>query len=231
MIGVRLSVFDTVPFAASREVGEPLPFAELLPYRFGFGVNPARPLEMDLTEPIMLLKRLAELGVVMVNLSAGSPYYCPHVQRPAFYPPSDGYQPPEDPLVGVWRQIDAARQCKRAVPGLVMVGTGYSYLQEFAPHVAQAAVRNGWIDAVGLGRMALAYPELPADALAARRWRRKRICRTFSDCTTRRAQGMISGCYPLDSYYKVLPEAAQLKTLKRNSATRPTTDQTDRVVA
>ena len=103
-----------------------------------------------------------------VNISCGSPYYNPHMQRPAIFPPSDGYQPPEDPLVGVWRQIDAARQCKQAVPELPMVGTGYTYLQDYLPHVAQAVVRAGWIDTVGLGRMVLSYPELPADTLAAR---------------------------------------------------------------
>ena len=42
-------------------------------------------------------------AVKLLNLSAGSPYYNPHIQRPAMFPPSDGYQPPEDPLVGVER--------------------------------------------------------------------------------------------------------------------------------
>ena len=102
-----------------------------------------------------------------VNISGGSPYYNPHIQRPAIFPPSDGYQPPEDPLAGVARQIDVARQCKVAVPELPMVGSGYSYLQDYLPHVAQAAVRRGWIDFVGLGRMVLAYPEFPRDC-----WRR-----------------------------------------------------------
>ena len=45
-----------------------------------------------------------------------SPYYNPHIQRPAFYPPSDGYRPPEDPLVGVARQIEATRELKAPHP-------------------------------------------------------------------------------------------------------------------
>jgi 2,4-dienoyl-CoA reductase-like NADH-dependent reductase (Old Yellow Enzyme family) len=153
--------------------------------------------------------------VAAVNVTAGSPYYNPHVQRPAIFPPSDGYAPPEDPLVGVCRQIQAARLCRQAVPALPLVGSGYSYLQEFLPQVAQAVVRRGWIDAVGLGRMVLAYPELPADALEKGTLARKRICRTFSDCTTAPRGGLVSGCYPLDPYYKDLPEAAALKQLKR----------------
>ena len=61
-------------------------------------------------------RRLAELGVATVNLSGGSPYYCPHAQRPATFPPSDGYLPPEDPLASVWRMMDVARQCRQAFP-------------------------------------------------------------------------------------------------------------------
>ncbi|MFM1903769.1 MAG: hypothetical protein RLZZ440_1669, partial [Planctomycetota bacterium] len=145
----------------------------------------------------------------------GCPYSNPHVVRPASFPPSDGYPPPEDPLAGVWRQIDAAREAKQAVPGLVLVGSGYTYLQEFLPHAAQAAVRSGWIDIVGLGRMVLSYPELPADLLAGQSLARGRICRTFSDCTTAPRNGLRSGCYPLDAFYKQLePEAAQMKAIK-----------------
>jgi 2,4-dienoyl-CoA reductase-like NADH-dependent reductase (Old Yellow Enzyme family) len=215
MIGVRLSVFDIPPFKTSREVGQPMDFGGLLPYRFGFGANPDNPLEYDLEEPLRLIGVLRELGAVSVNLSCGSPYYNPHIQRPAIFPPSDGYLPPEDPLVGVARQIHAARACKQAYPDLPMVGTAYTYLQDYLPHVAQAVVREGWIDSVGLGRMVLSYPELPVDCLRKGSLERKRVCRTFSDCTTAPRAGMISGCFPLDAYYKGLPEAVQLKEVKQ----------------
>jgi len=217
-IGVRLSIFDTIPYQSGRAVGTPLAWQHLLPYRWGFGMNAENPLEIDLTEPLELLRLLEGLGVVAVNISAGSPYYCPHVQRPAIFPPSDGYQPPEDPLLGVCRQIQIARRCKQAFPQLVLVGTGYSYLQDFLPHVAQAVVRAGWIDAVGLGRMVLSYPELPAETLAQGQMARKKICRTFSDCTTAPRHGMISGCYPLDAHYKQLPEAAEVAAVKQRIA-------------
>jgi NADPH2 dehydrogenase len=213
---VRLSVFDTLPYKTSRALGEPLDYQHLLPYEFGFGVDANNPLENDLSEPIELIRRLHRAGVTAVNLSCGSPYYNPHIQRPAIFPPSDGYQPPEDPLVGVARQIHAARKCKQAVPEMPMVGTGYSYLQDYVPHVAQAAIRAGLIDAVGLGRMVLSYPELPADTLRSGTLARKKICRTFSDCTTAPRNGIISGCFPLDPYYKALPQAVELKKVKEN---------------
>ncbi len=212
---VRLSVFDTLPYKTSRDVGEPMEYSDLLPYRLGFGVNERDPLEMDLVESIELIRRLRDMRVAAVNISCGSPYYNPHIQRPAIFPPSDGYQPPEDPLVGVARQIHAARKCKEAVPDLPMVGSGYSYLQDYLPHVAQAVVREGWIDIVGLGRMVLAYPTLPADSLSRGQLQRKQVCRTFSDCTTAPRHGLLSGCFPLDSYYKALPEAETLKAIKQ----------------
>jgi len=214
MIGVRISVFDVPPYKTSREIGEPMEFADLMPYRFAFGANENSPLEYDLEEPVRLIRHLRDLGVVAVNISCGSPYYSPHIQRPAIFPPSDGYLPPEDPLVGVARQIHAARQCKAAAPDIPMVGTGYTYLQDYVPHVAQAVVRQGWIDSVGLGRMVLAYPQMPADSLATGTLQRKRICRTFSDCTTAPRAGIVSGCFPLDPHYKALPEAERLREVK-----------------
>jgi 2,4-dienoyl-CoA reductase-like NADH-dependent reductase (Old Yellow Enzyme family) len=215
IVGVRLSVFDSVPFASGRQVGQPMDYAQLVPYEFGFGVSADDPMKIDLREPLALIRSLAEHGVAIVNITCGSPYYNPHMQRPAIFPPTDGYLPPEDPLVGVCRQIHAVRECKQALPTLPLVGTGYSYLQEYLPNVAQAVVREGWVDFVGLGRMVLSYPELPADTLAGKPLSRKRICRTFSDCTTAPRNGLISGCYPLDPHYKELPERDELLAIKQ----------------
>ncbi len=219
LVGVRLSAFDTLPYKPGGEenIGEPAEYRHLLPYHYGFGASESDPTQVDLAEPIKLLHLLKELGVFAVNLSGGSPYYNPHVQRPAIFPPSDGYQPPEDPLVGVARQIHVTRQLKVAVPGLPTVGTAYSYLQDYLPHVAQGIVRQGWADFVGLGRVVLSYPELPADVLAGRDWQRKKVCRTFSDCTTAPRNSLPSGCYPLDPFYKQRPEAEELKRLKERA--------------
>jgi 2,4-dienoyl-CoA reductase-like NADH-dependent reductase (Old Yellow Enzyme family) len=212
-IGVRLSAFDVPPFRKGEGgVGEPEPHP--MPYRWGFGVDPDDPLVPKLDETERFLALCEELGVHLINLTAGSPYYNPHVQRPALFPPSDGYGPPEDPLVGVARQIGVTARLKQRFPGLAIVGTAYTYLQEWLPYVAQAAVGGGMTDFVGLGRMVLSYPELPSDVLAGRPLQRRRICRTFSDCTTAPRKGMVSGCYPLDEFYRARPEAAELKALK-----------------
>lgn len=216
-IGVRFSMFDMPPFKPDEnKVGEMLTFFdENGHYPYAFGGDPNNPGKISLDEPIALIRMLKGLGVEMVNLSASSPYYSPHLIRPHFYPPIDGYHPPEDPLVSVARMINVATQLKQAVPEMILVGSGYSYLQEFIPNVAQAVVRKGYIDFVGLGRSSLSYPELPNDVLHGRLLKRRKICRTFSDCTTAPRKGLVSGCYPLDEYYKKRPEAKKLREIKR----------------
>jgi 2,4-dienoyl-CoA reductase-like NADH-dependent reductase (Old Yellow Enzyme family) len=195
--------------------GIPEPHEREIPYRWGFGVNALDPTESDLDEPVRFLSLLEQLGIQLVNITAGSPYYNPHLQRPALYPPSDGYLPPEDPLVSVARQMEATRRLKQQFPNLIFVGTGYSYLQDFLPHVAQAALRDSWVDMVGMGRMVLTYPELLWDATEGRTIERKRICRTFSDCTTAPRKGLPSGCYPLDTFYKDSDLMTQLAIAKK----------------
>ena len=101
----------------------------------------------------------------------------------------------------------------------MFVGSAYSYLQEWLPHVAQFAVRTGMTDFVGLGRVALSYPELPADVLAGARLKRGSFCRTFSDCTTGPRMGLVSGCYPLDPFYTQRPEAVQIRNVRTHAAT------------
>ena len=229
-IGVRLSAFDMIPFfpdpsqSSNGKLGPGIPEdgESLIPYRWGFGVNSENPTMMDLAEATRFLDLLQRLGIRLVNLTAGSPYYTPHIQRPALYPPCDGYQPPEDPLVGVARQMGATRTLKAQFPDLIIMGSAYSYLQEFLPRVAQAAVREGWVDLVGIGRIVLTYPEILWDATQGRASQRKRICRTFSDCTTAPRNGLPSGCFPLDSYYKDSEWANKLNLAKgiepRNSS-------------
>lgn len=221
-IGVRLSAYDFVPHQpnpATAEPGKtgqgmPTPFEDHLPYRFGFGLNPDNPLERDLSEPNQLLSLLEANGVTLVNISAGSPYYTPHILRPASYPPSDGYQPHEDPLLSVARHLDVASELKAAHPNLLIVGSGYSYLQEFLPNVAQHQIRHGRVDFVGMGRMVLSYPRQLLDAIHEGKSERKLVCRTFSDCTTAPRNGLPSGCYPLDEYYKRSEDAKLLKQIK-----------------
>ena len=224
-IGIRLSLWDTFAYRPDPALSTPAKLGPGIavttdsPLYPVFGANRQNPLEIDLREPIALIDQLwREHGVELWNLTAGSPYYNPHVQRPAIYPPSDGYSPPEDPLIGCVRQIQAVRDVRRSFTAdnaPLFVGTAYTYFQEYLPHVAQAVVRDGWVDSVGLGRLVLSDWQLPAKVLEGKNYAAdKKICRTFSDCTTAPRNGIISGCYPLDPYYKEMPEAAELKRIK-----------------
>lgn len=217
-IGVRFSSFDLPPFRPDQEnVGKMVEYRDengRYPYAFGGDAEDVGALNLE--EPKALMKLMEEIGVELVNFSAASPYYNPHLTRPAYFPPSDGYLPPEDPLVGVARHIQVAAALKAAAPELLTVGSGYSYLQDWLPNVGQAVVREKKIDFVGLGRSTLSYPELPADVLAGKPLVRNHICRTFSDCTTAPRKGMVSGCYPLDEFYKQRPEAEIVKQIKKS---------------
>ena len=65
--------------------------------------------------------------------------------------------------------------------------------------------------------MALVYHDLPRDVLFRRGLQTRRLCRTFSDCTNAPRNGLRSGCYPLDPYYRDHPDHEDLKQAKQRS--------------
>ena len=214
-IAVRLSAFDLMPFAPDADrVGAPESQGDRYPYAFG---GDGTGLGIDLTETHAFLDALGDLGIGLVSITAGSPYYNPHVQRPAYFPPSDGYQPPEDPLVGVARQLAATAEITHRHPDLTIIGSGYSYLQDWLAHAGQEVVNRGDAAMIGLGRMVLSYPHLPADVLAGRSLERTQVCRTFSDCTTAPRHGLVSGCFPLDPFYKEHGDRVELTRVKKSA--------------
>src|SRR5262245_51736948 len=217
-LAMRLSAFDLVPHSARDGDGRGVPEdAGAGPYRYAFGGD-GTGLGVDLTEVHELVRMARSWGVDLISITGGSPYYCPHAQRPAWFPPSDGYLPPRDPLVEVARMVAVTAAVARAHPDVAVVASGLSYLQQWLPQAAQALVRTGGAAAAGYGRMALSYPDLPRDVLAGRPLARNQICRTLSDCTTAPRQGLVSGCYPYDPFYKALPERDVLVEAKRRVA-------------
>jgi 2,4-dienoyl-CoA reductase-like NADH-dependent reductase (Old Yellow Enzyme family) len=182
LIATRMNAYDGIPHRARAEdnVGQPVPHT--LPVTTAWGTDPLDPSREDLSEPVRYAQALCEAGVGLINVSMGNPYANPHVVRPADYPPVDGYRAPEHPLHGVARHFRIARAIQAAV-AVPVVGGGYSWLQEFAGHVAAANVARGDTAFVGFGRATLSHPDF-ANALATEgRFHRKRVCRTFSYCT------------------------------------------------
>ena len=216
-------MFDTVPYRkrASIGVGEPEARADSRTATgtadsFGFGV-----LETDDAA------RRGARGRARRALAAGA------ARRPLDL--RDGRQSVLQPACPATGDVSAARRLRaaggsaarrraadsgdgaaeaRRFRGWSFVGSAYSYLQEWLPHVGQHAVREGLDDFVGLGRIALSYPDLPADVLAGAPLKRALFCRTFSDCTTGPRMGLVSGCYPLDKFYAARPEAAKIREVR-----------------
>lgn len=218
-ISARVSLFDVFPFVKGGDgVGHPMewPAGTRYPYAFG-GDGTGMDMDPDLKETVQFIDMLGEFGVGMICATIGSPYYNVHMQRPAYYPVSDGYAMPEPPLYNVGRHLKAVKRLKELRPGMLVVASGLTCLQEYLPNVAEYAVAHGWADFAGIGRMVLSYPEICADALAGKPLDRRHICRTFGDCTNAPRAGMISGCYPLDEFYKKRPEAVKLRELKKNA--------------
>jgi len=83
--------------------------------------------------------------------------------------------------------------------------------------VAETVITNGDTDFVGYGRMVLSYPEFTADVLSGNALQKNKICRTFSDCTTAPRLGLVSGCFPLDEYYRSLPDYDSLEYSKKQT--------------
>ena len=153
------------------------------PYPWGWGVDQDDPLVPDMTEPLRLVTLLWERGIRMINVSAGNPYFTPHINRPYDTTIVGLSLPDENPLHGVSRIIDLARQVQQAIPELVVVGSGYSWLRQFLGNAAAGVLRQGWATMVGLGRSAFAYPDFAKDLVTSGKWDPKKVCITCSRCS------------------------------------------------
>ena len=199
IVVTRMNAYDGIPYRGEGEgegfIGRPCPHE--LPLVTAFGTNRHDHLREELSEPMALARCLRDWGVSMINVSMGNPYSNPHNVRPAEFPPVDGYHAPEHPLLGVARHFRIARQIQAAVPEIPVVGSGYSWLQEFAPQAAAANVAAGDVALAGFGRATLAHPDFARALATEGRLNRKQICRTFSYCTAlMRAKDHPLGQYP-----------------------------------
>lgn len=220
VLAARVNVFDGVPYERGGAAGDGRPARFELPYRYGFGCRAGDPLEMDLEEPKRLARLLRDEGVGLLNVSMGNPYANPHVGRPFEKAPVDGYESPEHPLLGVARHFRATAEIQREVPDVAVMGTGYSWLREFALSAGEWNLRRGAVSIVGLGRGAIAYPDFAADAMRLGNMDRKKVCIAVSYCTTlmRSKHNELgqypTGCVPRDGVYAGIYK----ESLKRKAA-------------
>lgn len=164
-------------------------------YPYGFGDDTEDPSKFDPTEALRLIGDIHSLGINLINVTMGTPYYNPHVNRPYC---KGGYEPPEHPLVGIARMINGAALLQKAFPDITFIGTGYTFLRQFAPYLAAGAVGSGMISAAGFGRMAFAYDGFAKD-LIANDMKPNKCCLTCGKCTELMRAFTTTGCPVRDS--------------------------------
>ena len=160
--------------------------------RGGFGVSARDFRKPDLAEPIRFVQGLRASGLALLNVTAASP--CLRGPERAVRARSDAENPDEHPLMSLERQIKLAGALREAAPGLPVVGSGFSWLRQFAPHVGAGAIRERMIDFTGLGRGALAHPAAPAEIFAQGRMDAGSACMICLACSQLRAEGETVGC-------------------------------------
>lgn len=184
---------------------------DLVPFPYGFGMDPDAPDKPDLAEAKTLAGLLAAAGVSFLALSLGIPAWKPHFGRPFDEPVPGGQIPPEHPLEGVARHLRAAAEIQLAAPRVAVVGAGYTWLRAFGPGVAAAMVASGRTAVAGWGRGALAYPDFAADLIREGRFDSRKTCTTCSLCShLLRLQERV-GCVVRDPAYKDAARGAARK--------------------
>ena len=169
------------------------------PYPYGWGMDKNNPTAPNLDEPKRLIRELHEMGLSLVNITMGNPYYNPHVNRPYDRPIEGGACPDENPLVSMNRLITLTRQVRAELPNLVVIGSGYSWLRNLWPYVAAAEISGGHIQMVGLGRQSFAYPGFAKEIIETGKLDRRHTCITCSSCTQIMRDGGTAGCVPFDA--------------------------------
>ncbi len=169
------------------------------PYPHGWGMSADDPMQPDLSEPKRLVRELREMGMPLINITMGNPYFWPHVNRPYDRPIEGGRYPQEHPLVGVDRLVGLTRDLQKSVPDIAVIGSGFSWLRNLWPYVAAGSLRDGAAKMVGLGRQSFAYPGFAKEIMETGKLQRRHTCISCSGCTQIMRDDGTTGCVPFDS--------------------------------
>lgn len=168
-------------------------------YPYGWGVREGEGTEVDLTEPLELVRVLhQEMGMKLLDVTIGNPYFNPHVNRPYDGGP---YVPSEHPLEGVARMAHCVAEIQRANPELKVISSGLSYLRQFSANLAAGELENGVCSIAGFGREAFAYPDFPQDIFKKGAMEPNKCCIACGKCTELMRAGSTAGCVIRDEVY------------------------------
>lgn len=161
--------------------------------RGGVGTKGADSTEMDLTEPLEMIKRFAAAGSDIMNITAGIPKFNgadwvrPVKKDKAIKEPGNILSYHHIAFAKAGRE--ALQQAGR--PDVIIIGSGYSALQEDAESVANEALGKGYFDMVGFGRKTLAG---------------ENKCALCSGCSRRLLESPV-GCVVHEPFYRLLDQA------------------------
>lgn len=160
--------------------------------------------KIDLSETKRLVHELKETGVSILNITAGTPYLNPHINRPYDQATRNGYPQPEHPLIGVSRLFNLAAEVQKEVSDVFVVGTGYSWLRQFGPAAAAWNLKQNKHALIGFGRQGFAYPDLAKDLFQQGQLAEKKCCITCSKCSQLMIWGSKTGCVARDELYTTI---------------------------
>ncbi len=161
-------------------------------YPYGFAVKEGCGITPDYTESKMLVKRLVENGIDLIDMTMGNPYFNPHVNRPFA---QGKYDPPEHPLFGVQRMLDGISEIASEIKGTPVISSGISFLGAVSANVCAGYINQGKFDFAGYGRETLAYPSCANDIVSGKNLDPKKLCICCGKCTEiMRCKGGTPGC-------------------------------------
>lgn len=190
-----LDIVDAVRSAAAIDLAVRLNAYDEVPQPYGWGVRAADHHQPEREELLRLVTELAGRGVRLLNITAGNPYYNPHVNRPFDTGP---YRPPTHPLIHLNRMLQAARDVHHQTPDTVVMASGLTWLRHLGGDLAAGLIEAGWADLAGFGRQAFAYPQFSRDLLEEGLQSAK-CCIACGKCSEIMRDGGSSGCVIRDA--------------------------------
>jgi len=205
-----LNVIEKIKKSVNIDVTLRLNAYDAVPYPWGWGTDEKGLPSLD--EPKRLMSILWEKGISLINISTGVPAFIPHIGRPADV---GTYTAPEHPIESAARMLNIIKEMKTAAPEMVVIGTGLSWFREFGANIAAACIEKGWMDIVGFGRQAFAYPDFALDIIKEGKMLRRKCCIACTKCSELMRFGGKTGCVIKDSkiYLPIWREATAGRTI------------------
>ncbi len=147
-----------------------------LPYPYGWGSDQSNSVNQDMTEPLKLVSELENMGVRIMNISAGIGAVTPYMIRPFDF----GKVPDEHPMESINRLLSSAKTVKAMAPKMIVAGSGFTWMRQYSANVAAGCIQKNWFDFAGFGRQWISDPEYANEILEGKPFHK--TCTTCGAC-------------------------------------------------